>query len=240
MHDGAATRRGLQRHREPRSTSFRSAACPLSPAGHCAARGPRVHHRLDHLADWPRPAVRFPIKCSNHELSYALLARARESFELCSHFKSLPPVPDRELSADLTWRARRRKPEFPALGSGTQSRCVQGEWGVDGNMCPIAFASARGNSRVDCFGFGGCLSLPPLPRSGEGVWSLWFDAHAGGLADVSLTQVPQPPRSPPRLVVPSDLWICLAWGICPASPRVKALHQGTSPKGRAMAMAKGS
>ena len=98
----------------------------------------------------------------------------------------------------------------------------------NGNMCPIAFRSARGNSRVDCFGIGGCLSLP-LPRSGEGVWSLWFDAHAGGLADVSLTQVPQPPRSPPRLVVPSDLWICLAWGICPASPRVKALHQGTSP-----------
>ena len=98
----------------------------------------------------------------------------------------------------------------------------------NGNMCPIAFRSARGNSRVDCFGFGGCLSLP-LPRSGEGVWSLWFDAHAGGLADVSLTQVPQPPRSPPRLVVPSGLWICLAWGICPASPRVKALHQGTSP-----------
>ena len=68
-------------------------------------------------------------------------------------------------------------------------------------MCPIAFRSARGNSRVDCFGFGGCLSLP-LPRSGEGVWSLWFDAHAGGLADVSLTQVPQPPRSPPA-------WLCL-------------------------------
>ena len=62
----------------------------------------------------------------------------------------------------------------------------------NGNMCPIAFRSARGNFRVDCFGFGGCLSLP-LPRSGEGVWSLWFDAHAGGLADVSLTQVPQPP-----------------------------------------------
>ena len=59
------------------------------------------------------------------------LARARESFELCSHFKSLPPVPDRELSADLTWRAHRRKPEFPALGSETQSRCVQGERGVN-------------------------------------------------------------------------------------------------------------
>ena len=56
-----------------------------------------------------------------NELSYALLARARESFELCSHFKSLQPV--------LTWRARRRKPEFP--GPGTQSRCVLGERGVN-------------------------------------------------------------------------------------------------------------
>ena len=79
----------------------------------------------------------------------------------------------------------------------------------NGNMCPIAFRSARGNSRVDCFGFGGCLSLP-LPRSGEGVWSLWFDAHAGGLADVSLTQVPQPPRSPPawlRLQICGSVWL---------------------------------
>jgi hypothetical protein len=58
------------------------------------------------------------------------LARACESFELCSHFKSLPPVSDRELSTNLTWRAHRRKPEFPALGSETQSRCVQGERGV--------------------------------------------------------------------------------------------------------------
>ena len=117
-------------HREPRSTSFWIAGCPLSQSGHCAARGSHAHHRADQLADWPRSAVRFPIKCSNHELSYALLARARESFELCSHFKSLPPVSDRELSTDLTWRAHRRKPEFPALGSGTQSRCVLGERGV--------------------------------------------------------------------------------------------------------------
>ena len=131
MHDGAATRRGLQRHREPRSTSFWSAACPLSQSGHCAARGSHVHHRADQRADWSRSAVRFPIICSNHELSYALLARARESFELCSHFKSLPPVSDRELSADLTWRARRRKPEFPGPGPETQSRCVQGERGVN-------------------------------------------------------------------------------------------------------------
>eukprot|EP01046_Picozoa_sp_COSAG06_P055476 COSAG06_NODE_10208_length_1726_cov_3.044253_1_plen_352_part_10 len=47
-----------------------------SQAGHCAARGSHAHHRADQLADWPRSGVRFPIKCSNHELSYALLARA--------------------------------------------------------------------------------------------------------------------------------------------------------------------
>ena len=131
MYDGAATCRRLQGHREPRSTSFWSVACPLSQSGHCAARGSHAHHRADQLADWPRSAVGFPIKCSNHELSYALLARARESFKLCSHFKSLPPVSDRELSADLTWRAHRRKPEFPGRGPETQSRCVQGERGVN-------------------------------------------------------------------------------------------------------------
>ena len=130
MCEGAATRRGLQRDHEPRSTCFRSAPRPSSQTGHCAARGSHAHHHADQLADWPRSAVRFPIKCSNHELSYALLARARESFELCSHFKSLPPVSDRELSADLTWRAHRRKPEFPALGPRTQSSRVQGERGV--------------------------------------------------------------------------------------------------------------
>ena len=108
MRDGAATRRRLLRHREPRSTSFWSAACPLSPAGHCAARGPRAHHRVDQLADWPRSAVRF-IYIS--ELSYALFARARESFELCSHFKSLPPVAPRDLPTNVTWRAHRRKAE---------------------------------------------------------------------------------------------------------------------------------
>ena len=130
MREGAATCRGLQCFSEPRSTGVWSATCPVSQAGHCAARGSRAHHRADQLADWPRSAVRFPIICSNHELSYTLLARARQSFELCSHFKSLPPVSDRELSADLTWRAHRRKPEFPALGLGTQSTRVQGERGV--------------------------------------------------------------------------------------------------------------
>jgi len=125
MHEDAATRRGLQRHREPRSTSFWSAACPLSPAGYCAARGPRAHHRVDQLADWPRSAVRFI--CIS-ELSYALFARARESSELCSHFKSLPPVAARDLSTNVTWHAHSRKPEEaprrprprigPVLGEG--------------------------------------------------------------------------------------------------------------------------
>ena len=45
----------------------------------------------------------------------------------------VPPISDRELdlSADLTWRAHRRKPEFPGPGPETQSRCVQGERGVN-------------------------------------------------------------------------------------------------------------
>jgi hypothetical protein len=52
MREDAATSRGLQRHREPRSTSFWSAACPLSPAGYCAARGPRAHHRVAAWISW--------------------------------------------------------------------------------------------------------------------------------------------------------------------------------------------
>ena len=77
MHDGAATRRGLQRHREPRSTSFWSVACPMSPAGHCAARGSRAHHRPDQLADWPRSAVRF------------IYCRLKPCDDACAHARSL-------------------------------------------------------------------------------------------------------------------------------------------------------
>ena len=127
MHDGAATRRGLQRHREPRSTSFWIAACPLRPAGHCAARGSRAHHRPDQLADWPRSAVRFI--CIS-ELSYALFARARESFELCSHFKSLPPVAPRDLPTNVTWRAHRRKAEKAPRRPRPRIGRVLGEGGV--------------------------------------------------------------------------------------------------------------
>ena len=76
MHDGAATCRGLQGHREPRSTSFWSAACPMSPAGHCAARGSRAHHRPDQLADWPRSAVRF------------IYCRLKPCDDACAHARS--------------------------------------------------------------------------------------------------------------------------------------------------------
>ena len=62
--------------------------------------------------------------------SYALLAIAREPFELCPHFKSPSPVSARELSIDLTWGASGPKPEFPAPEIGAQSRCAQGERGV--------------------------------------------------------------------------------------------------------------
>ena len=68
IRDGAATRRGLQRHLEPRSTSFRSAACTLSPAGHCAARGSRAHHRLDRTQ---------PADCSGHGQQSDFLSNAQ-------------------------------------------------------------------------------------------------------------------------------------------------------------------
>ena len=66
--------------------------------------------------------------------SYALLAIAREPFELCPHFKSPSPVSRRELSIDLRWRASRPKPEFPAPEIETQSGCAQGERGVLKNI----------------------------------------------------------------------------------------------------------
>ena len=76
MREDAAARRGLQRYREPRSTSFWSAACPMSPAGHCAARGSRAHHRPDQLADWPRSAVRF------------IYCRLKPCDDACAHARS--------------------------------------------------------------------------------------------------------------------------------------------------------
>ena len=59
--------------------------------------------------------------------SYALLAIAREPFELRSHLKSPSSVSRRELSIDLRWRASRPKPEFPAPEIETERRCAQGE-----------------------------------------------------------------------------------------------------------------
>ena len=161
MREGAATRRGLQCFSEPRSTGFWSATFPLSQAGHCAARGSRAHHRLDQLADWPRSAVRFPIKCSNHELSYALLARARESFELCSHFKSLPPVSDRELSADLTWRAHTSMASSPS----TLLRSVIGDEGALGPAARIRPDSQHGEEPLHVHAAND-VSRAPTARAG--------------------------------------------------------------------------
>ena len=62
--------------------------------------------------------------------SYALLAIAREPFELCPYFKSPPPVSRRELSIDLTRRASGPKAEFPAPEIATKIGCAQGELGV--------------------------------------------------------------------------------------------------------------
>ena len=76
MREDAAARRGLQCHREPRSTSCWSAACPMSPTGHCAARGSRAHHRPDQLADWPRSAVRF------------IYCRLKPCDDACAHARS--------------------------------------------------------------------------------------------------------------------------------------------------------
>ena len=76
MREDAAARRGLQCHREPRSTCFWNAAYPLSPTGHCAARGSRAHHRLDQLADWPRSAVRF------------IYCRLKPCDDACAHARS--------------------------------------------------------------------------------------------------------------------------------------------------------
>ena len=59
------------------------------------------------------------------------MAITRKAFELCPDFKSLPPVLARELSIDLTWGASGPKPEFPAPEIGAQSRCAQGERGVN-------------------------------------------------------------------------------------------------------------
>ena len=47
--------------------------------------------------------------------SYALLAIAREPFELCPYFKSRPSVARRELSIDLTWLAHRPETQNPPL-----------------------------------------------------------------------------------------------------------------------------
>ena len=64
--------------------------------------------------------------------SYALLAIAREPFELCPHFKSPPSVARRELSIDLTWLAHRPKTQNPPLLFFSRISRVLGEGGVNG------------------------------------------------------------------------------------------------------------
>ena len=60
---------------------------------------------------------------------YALLAIAREPFELCPHFKSPPSVARRELSIDLTWLAHRPKTQNPPLLFFSRISRVLGEGG---------------------------------------------------------------------------------------------------------------
>jgi hypothetical protein len=125
-----------------------------------------------------------------------------------------PPRNRRGHAAHCPVLRQRRRTEMRAHARGAAVRSLVEPRRLR-NPVGHAFRSARGDSRVGCFGFGGCLSLP-LPRLGEGVWALWFGAHAGRLA---------------CLVVPLDPWICLAWGICPAS--ISRCHfapcRGTSP-----------
>ena len=63
--------------------------------------------------------------------SYALLAIAREPFELCPHFKSPPSVARRELSIDLTWVEHRPETQNPPLLSCPRTSRVLGEGGVN-------------------------------------------------------------------------------------------------------------
>ena len=166
-------------------------ACPLSPAGYCAARGPRAHHRVDQLADWPRSAVRFPIKCSNHELSYALLARARESSELCSHFRSLPPVAARDLSTNVTWHAHSRKPEEAPRRPRPRIGPVLGEGGVN------KYTWSRRRSAAAT-----CVRATPAAVRGDPATNTHLRAVDWVQADVDRPRAarprPQPERSPQR------------------------------------------
>ena len=81
--------------------------------------------------------------------SYALLAIAREPFELCPHFKSPSPVSARELSIRLTWGASGPKPEFPAPEIWTsESRCAQGERVMTTGIRPYARCQGHGRTVV--------------------------------------------------------------------------------------------
>ena len=63
--------------------------------------------------------------------SYALLAIAREPFELCPHFKSLSSIARRELSIDLRWPASKLETQNPPLRSDPRIGHILGEGGVN-------------------------------------------------------------------------------------------------------------
>ena len=67
---------------------------------------------------------------SNHAIGVFWPPVARLLLGRSEQTRAFLAVSRRDLSIDVTWRARRRKPEFPALGLGTQSTRVQGERGV--------------------------------------------------------------------------------------------------------------
>ena len=101
---------------------------------------------------------------------------------------------------------------------------------------PYCTASGGGNSRVDCFGFGGGVPCLRLARVG-GARALWPSAHAGGLADVSLAQAPQP-RAPRRLPMVAPLrstWISVSGGFAPHM-HIAILHAWAQLLGCARAM----
>jgi hypothetical protein len=89
-------------------------------------------------------------------------------FELCSHFKSLPPVSVRELSANLTWRASNPFSEFPALGPETQSRCVQGERGVKQRVKTVTELARHSSENTHTLSL---LGQPRLAKASSG-WTI--------------------------------------------------------------------
>ena len=101
-----------------------SPATPASPVRHattgqsCIGRGAR------------RSAVSLISgHAQKYVVSYALLAIAREPFELCPNFKSPPSIARRELSIDLRWPASKLETQNPPLRSDPRIGHILGEGG---------------------------------------------------------------------------------------------------------------